>query len=70
MLKINLMKGTQLDKEATRKKMEERGFEISYENYPESVTIKLTDEGNKRYMTDDEAIAALCGAFVEVKAES
>ena len=70
MLKINLMKGTQLDKEATRKKMEERGFEISYENYPESVTIKLTDEGNKRYMTDDEAIAALCGAFVGVKAES
>ena len=65
MLKINLMKGTNLDKEATSKKMEELGFAISYDDYPASVTIRLTDEGNKRYMTDDEAIAALCGAFVE-----
>ena len=69
MLTVKLKPGTQLDCDATRKKMNDAGFEIRFDNYPKSVRVKLTAEGDKRYKTDEQAVAALCNCFVEVKSE-
>ena len=64
MVKIKLQKDPRLDLDATRKKMNELGFEIYFDNYPESVNVRLTDEGDAKYKTEDEAMAALCNGFI------
>ena len=65
MLKIKLMRGTVLDKEATREKMEAAGFVVNYRELPEKVLVRLTLDGQSKYRTNDEAVAAACQCLVE-----
>ena len=65
MVTIKLQKGVQLDCVATARKMNEAGFEIDFTNYPASVNVKLTPEGDKMYPTDEAAQVALSNCFVE-----
>ena len=69
MLTIKLQKGVQLDCVATARKMNESGFEIDFSDYPASVNVKLTPDGDKMYQTDEAAQVALSNCFVEVKAK-
>ena len=69
MLKVTLQPGTRLDFYATRRKMNNAGFEIHFGGYPKFVRVKLTKEGDKRYENDAQAVAALCNCFVELNAE-
>ena len=68
MLKVKLVKGTVLDKEATRNKMNENGFVIYFdETKPEQVRVKLSELGKTKYKDkkDEEIVAIMSTCFVE-----
>ena len=68
MLKVKLVKGTVLDQEATRNKMNENGFAIYFnQTKPDEVRVKLSELGKTKYKDkkDEEIVAVMCTCFVE-----
>ena len=68
MLTVKLVKGTVLDREATRNKMKENGFVIYFdETKTEEVKVKLSDLGKTKYKDkkDEEIVAIMSACFVE-----
>lgn len=68
MLKVKLVKGTVLDREATRSKMNENGFVIYFDDTkPEEVRVKLSELGKTKYKDkkDEEIVSIMSTCFVE-----
>ena len=67
MVTVKLVKGTCLNVDATRKKLEENGFQGIFTALPEKVKVRLTKKGEAMHKDRpiEEITGILCACFVE-----